>query len=443
MSSSREAALLTLSAVERQNAWASEFLNQAIETQNLDRRDAALATKLCLGVLQNRMLLDFYLSQFSSLKIEKMESKVRNNLRLGLYQILFLSKIPQNAAVNEAVELTRKHCKNIKAPGMVNGILRNIIRKIDELPVLDQRDPIHYLSLRYSHPEWLIREFAQCLSMDETEQLLRFNNTEPPILVQVNTCKTEDVVASLEADGVTVRRHPWLADCLAISHTGDIERLHAFCHGLCYVQDPAAKLAVVAAGARPGMRVLDACAAPGGKSFAAGIAMNNEGEIVSCDIHANKKRIIEAGAARLGLRIISATVADSKKKKEEWVEHFDLVIADVPCSGLGVIRKKPEIRYKKPEDFRNLPEIQSQILETVSSYVKPGGTLLYSTCTLRVEENEAVVSDFLAKHSEFKRHTFTLPGSIGEVAEGAVTLWPHRMDTDGFFIAKLWRELCI
>ena len=287
-----------------------------------------------------------------------------------------------------------------------------------------------------------MEELEGLLPEEEVEALLKWDNGEPPVTVQVNTCRAtaSQVIASLEEEGVTVQRHPWLPDCLILSATGDVAERTAWKEGHIYAQDPAAKLAVLAAGLTPGQKVLDACAAPGGKSFAAAIVMGDEGSITSCDLHAHKKGLIEASASRLGLTSITAQVADGKKFKKNWAEAFDTVIADVPCSGLGVIRKKPEIRYKTLEEIGGLPQIQKDILDNVANYVRPGGVLLYSTCTLRKEENEEVAQAFLAAHPQFKLEGFTLPGPIGEVAEGQCTLWPQRVETDGFFIAKFRRE---
>lgn len=440
--SAREAALLTLVAMERQKAWSNGHLKKVIQEQKLDRRDAALATRLCFGVVQNRMLLDHYLQQYSTMKLTKMESKVRNNLRMGLYQMLFLTKIPANAAVSEAVELTKKHCKNPKAGGMVNGILRNLARHLDELPTLDRSDPTAYLSLLYSHPRWLVEELGEPLEEKELEALLRWDNSEPPVTVQVNTCRfqTLEVMGILKEEGIQVEPHPWLPDCLVLTATGDLTQSRTWREGMVYAQDPAARLAVLAAGLGPGTKVLDACAAPGGKSFAAAMVMGDQGEIHACDLHSHKKALIEAGAARLGLGSVTAQVVDGKKPRKGWEEAFDTVLADVPCSGLGVIRKKPEIRYKAPEELAGLPQIQGEILDNVSRYVKPGGVLLYSTCTLRPQENEDVVRAFLEAHGEFTLEPFVLPGPAGQVDQGQITLWPQRLETDGFFLAKLRKE---
>lgn len=436
----REVALLTLFACERQGAWSDGHLKKAIRDAGLDARDGGLATRLCAGVLQNKMLLDHYLEHFSSVKLSKMEGKVLIALRLGLYQLLFMDRIPASAAVNTSVDLARKHSRNPKAAGLVNGILRTITRQ-ETMPEIVGED-IFRLSVQYSHPQWLVEQFLQQLGAEETQALLACDNSEPPIYAQWNPVKgsLESLVHRLEEEDVTVQAHPWLEGCLTLSGTGDLERLPSFREGLFTIQDPAAKLAALAAAPTPGSRVLDVCAAPGGKSFAAAMAMENRGEIVSCDIHPHKQTLIEKGAQRLGLSCVAARTLDARAFEPEFEKAFDLVIADVPCSGLGVIRKKPDIRYKDPKPLENLPAIQSAILENVSRYVKPGGVLLYSTCTILERENEAVVSGFLKKHPDFTAEAFQMPGPVGTVQTGMVTLWPHRHDTDGFFIAKLRRE---
>ena len=438
----REAAMLALNACQRQGGWSDGALKKQLAAAELSGRDAALATQLCFGVLQNQLLLDFYLSKFSNIPLKRMEGKVVQTLRLGAYQMLFLTRIPHSAAVNSAVTLVKTHCKNPRAAGMVNGILRSMERSLQNMPVIPQGDPVAYLSTLYSHPEWLVKEFILSLGEEETAQLLAADNSQPPTAVMVNTTRTtaEELKTMLEADHVEAEPHPWLENCLLLHRTGDLERLEAFQQGLFYVQDPASRLAVLAAGAKPGMKVLDCCAAPGGKSFAAAIAMENQGEIVSCDLHPHKKKLIQAGADRLGLTIISPKTADGKVFRPEWENAFDLVLVDAPCSGLGVIRKKPDIRYKDPAPLADLPAVQLDILRNAARYVKPGGTLMYSTCTLLYRENEEVVETFLAENNSYKAEAFPLPGPVGLVQGGSVTLWPHRHGTDGFFISKMRRE---
>lgn len=438
----REAALLALNACQRQGGWSDDILKKQLASAGLDSRDSALATQLCFGVLQNRLLLDFYLSHFSNLPLKRMEGRVVEALRLGAYQMIFLDRIPHSAAVNASVELTRKHCGNPRASGMVNGILRNLERTIDNLPTIPQNDPVSYLSTLYSHPEWLVRELLTALGSEETARLLSADNGRAPVTAMVNITKTtaEALAAALEGEGVSARPHPWLDNCLILEKTGDLERLAAFCDGLFYIQDPASRLAVEALDLRPGMRVLDCCAAPGGKSFACAIRMEVGGEIISCDIHPHKKKLIQAGADRLGLTNIAPMTADGKVFRPQWESAFDRVLVDAPCSGLGVIRKKPDIRYKDPAPLAGLPEVQRAILDNAARYVRPGGALVYSTCTLLRRENEEVALGFLADHPDFRAEAFTLPGPVGAVPDGMVTLWPHRQGTDGFFICKLRKE---
>ena len=435
----REAALLTLNTCQRQGGWSDGALKKQLAAGGLEGREAALATQLCFGVVQNEMLLDFYISKFSNIPLRRMESKVVQALRLGLYQMLFLSKIPQSAAVNCSVELTRTHCKNPRAPGMVNAILRSLQRNLNQLPTIPQNDLAEYFSILYSHPVWLVEELLPLLGSEGTAEFLQANNSQPPMTAMVNTTKAaaQEATELLTEQGVEVTPHPWLENCLILNKTGNLERLGAYGQGFFYVQDPASRLMALASGAAPGMRVLDMCAAPGGKSFAAAIQMDNQGEVISCDLHPHKKKLIQAGADRLGLSIIKPMTADGKVRREEWVSAFDLVLVDAPCSGLGVIRKKPDIRYKDPKPLEDLPQVQQAILENAAGYVKAGGVLMYSTCTILPRENGEIVSAFLEKHPEFVREAFELPGAAGRVEAGEITLWPQVHQTDGFFICKL------
>lgn len=435
MGTARGVALEALTACEKQGAWSDGYLKKAIGGAGLDGRDAALATRLCFGVLQNRMLLDFYLERLCATPLKKLEVPVLAALRLGAYQLLFLDRVPDHAAVSESVDLARKRAKNPRAAGLVNGVLRSLLRQRAELPAPPD------LATRYSHPQWLVDAFLARLGREEGEALLAADNGEPPTCAQVNPLKTtsEALMSALAKRGVEAELHQWLPGCLLLRHTGSLEGLPEFQDGLFYIQDAAARLAVLAAEPRPGWRVLDACAAPGGKSFAAALAMGDRGEVRSCDIHPHKEGLIQAGAKRLGLSCIRTEVLDSKACKEDFLDVFDLVIADVPCSGLGIIRKKPDIRYKDPRPLENLPRVQGAILDNVARYVRPGGALLYATCTLLERENEGVVRGFLDRHDRFTLEGFQLPGPFSGTDTGMLTCWPHLHDTDGFFFAKLRR----
>lgn len=439
MGSAREAAVLTLAACERQGAWSDGFLKKTLREQGLDRRDAALATRICYGVLQNKLLLDWHLQKFCRGKLDAMETKVLCCLRTAAYQLLFMDKIPASAAVNEAVTLTKVYCRNPRAAGMVNGILRAMLRE-GELPEPNTGDKRKDLSIKYSHPMWLVEEFLAVLGPEGTLALLEANNRQPPVTVQVNALRTnpKQLMETLRSDGVEAELHPWMPGCLLLSGTGDLERLETFRDGDFYVQDVAARLAVTAAEVTPGSRVLDCCAAPGGKSFAASMDMGNRGEVISCDIHPHKMKLIEAGRDRLGLSIITPMLQSAAETRAEWLEQFDAVITDVPCSGLGIIRKKPDIRYKAPEPLKGLPQVQWRILDNCAQYVRPEGVLLYSTCTLLRRENEDVVEQFLSTHPQFALEPFELP-RFG-FRPGCMTFWPHIHGTDGFFVAKLRRK---
>lgn len=435
MGGGRDAALEALTACRRLDAWSDGSLKAAC--RGLDRREAALAARLVYGVLQNRALLDFYLGQFCAQPFEKLEPFIRDVLRLGAYQILYMDRVPDSAAVDEAVK-TVKRKKRQRAAGLINAVLRRVSREKESLPEPPAGDRAAYLSLRYSHPRWLVERFMELLGGEETEALLRVNNGSVPTVIQRNSlrCTGEELSRSLGEPGAELAPHPWLPDCFLLSGGGELEAMPAFRDGLFRVQDAAARAAVLAAGPRPGDRMLDVCAAPGGKSFAAAMEMENRGEIIACDIHRHKLELIEKGAARLGIACIRPELADGREERPEWRESFDLVLCDVPCSGLGIIRKKPDIRYKDPAVLAGLPAVQRAILTNASRYVRPGGVLLYATCTLLPEENQGVTEAFLREHGEFQKEPFSLPG-FGEETDGSLTLWPQRHGTDGFYICKM------
>ena len=433
----RETALNALMACRKSGAWSNGVLKEYIQRDRLDSRDAALATRLCYGVLQNRQKLDFYLQQLLTGKLKDLHPAVRDILHLGLYQIYELDKIPDSAAVNESVTLAKKYNKNPKAASLVNGVLRNAVRSQGKL-----KQPTSYAD-KYSHPDPLIALLKANLPKGKLEPMLVANNASPETTIQVNTLRISaaQLMLRLEQEHVSVKPHGWMKDCLVLSGTGSIENLPSFKEGLFYVQDPAAKLSVLCAKLpKEDIRVLDCCSAPGGKSFAAAIAMRGKGQITSCDVHAHKTGLIENGAFRLGLTNITVRQQDATVNVSEWVDTMDAVIVDVPCSGLGIIRKKPDIRYKNLEEMKALPALQLAILENQSTYVKKGGVLLYSTCTVLKAENEEVVSAFLSKHDDFYTEPLDLPEVFPKNENGMLTLIPGEYDTDGFFICRLRRK---
>lgn len=435
MGTGREAAVDVLTACRKLDAWSDGSLKTAC--RGLERREAALAARLTYGVLQNRALLDFYLEQFCSQSFDKLEPFVRDVLRLGAYQILYMDRVPDSAAVDESVKLVKRR-KRQRAAGMVNAILRRLSREKGALPLIPDDDPAGHLSLRYSHPKWLVERLLELLGREEAEAYLRLDNESIPTIIQRNSlrCTAQQLTESLEASGAKLTPHTWLPDCWLLSGGGDLEAMPAFQNGWFQVQDAAAKAAALAAGVKRGERVLDVCAAPGGKSFAAAIEMGDAGEVVACDIHPHKLALIEKGAQRLGITCISAELADGRQERTEWQETFHVVICDVPCSGLGIIRKKPDIRYKDPKVLAGLPGVQKAILDNACRYVRPGGALLYTTCTILPEENRDVIDAFLANHDDFHKEPFALPG-LAEENDGSLCLWPQRHGTDGFYICKM------
>lgn len=432
----RETALSVLVACRQQEAWCNAALKEQIDRDRLDRREAALATRLAYGVLQNRNKLDFFLAQLLTGKVKDLHPMVRDVLHLGLYQLYELTKIPASAAVNESVALAKGYCKKQRyAPGLVNAVLRSAVQTKGTL-----KEPKSYVD-KYSHPQKLVDLLKENVGKERLEAMLMADNAQPCTTIQVNTraISAAALMEALTREGVEAEPHGWMENCLVLKNTGSLDKLPSFREGYYYVQDPAAKLSVLCAGIREGDRVLDCCAAPGGKSFAAAIC--GAGEITSCDVHAHKTALIENGAKRLGIENLTARQQDATVFVPEWESAMDVVIADVPCSGYGIIRKKPDIREKDPDTMVELPQLQLQILKNQARYVKKGGTLLYSTCTVLKRENEDVVAAFLAENQDFRLEKLPLPPVFPEDTRGMLTLVPGQYDTDGFFIAKLRRNV--
>ena len=434
----RETALNALIACRKEGAWSNGVLKEYIVRDRLDGRDAALAARLCYGVLQNRNKLDFYLKQLLTGKIKDLHPVIHDILHLGLYQIYGMDRIPESAAVNESVDLAKKYCKKQRfAPGLVNGVLRNAVKTKGTL-----KEPAS-LEDKYSHPWELIKLLRDYVGKERIEMMLKANNGAPSTTVQVNTLKisADELQFRLEGEGVTAVPHGWMTDCLVLSGTGDLEKLASFKEGLFYVQDPAAKLSVLCAELpKEEIRMLDCCSAPGGKSFAASVATDGKAQIISCDVHEHKVGLIRNGADRLGFGNITAQLRDATENVAQWNDSMDALICDVPCSGYGIIRKKPDIRYKNAEDMADLPLLQLQILKNQSRYVKKGGVLIYSTCTLVRAENEGVVEAFLNENTEFTLEPLPLPDNFPKNESGMLALVPGEYDTDGFFIARLRRK---
>lgn len=430
----RNTALRALIACRTGGAWSDAVLKDYMERAGLNPRDAGLCTTLCYGVLQNRALLDYYVDGFLTGR-KRLQPVLRDILRLAVYQILFLDRIPPSAAVNEAVNMAKKQFSPREA-GLVNGVLRNLLRNQEQLTL-----PKDY-AIRYSHPSELVDLMKQSVGKN-LEAVLQADNSSPDITAQRNSlkCTEEQLLQAWDAEGVCYTPHPWCPDCWMLRHTGNVAKLPSFQQGLFQIQDPAARLSVDVLSPQPGWNLLDLCAAPGGKSMAAAMHMKNQGQIVSCDVHGGKLPQITAAAERLGVDIVSTRENDGARFCSEFENRFDGVIADVPCSGLGVIRKKPDIRYKHITDMEALPELQLEILNQGARYVKPGGVLLYSTCTILKRENEDVVHGFLQGHPDFSLEDLNLPEGLSSQTPGMLTLYQGIHDCDGFFLCKMRKKI--
>ena len=402
-------------------------LDTVIKRNDLTSSDRALMTALIYGVIERKITLDYIISSLSSIPNSKIEKDTRNILRMGLYQLIYMQKIPAHAALNETVSLANKRSK-----GFVNAILRSYQREGSKIAFPDKSDKVKYLSVKYSVGESLIEELLKTYSFEDCNNIFNAFSQIAPITLRVNNLKAtrEEVFAELENAQLT----DFSPDGIVLQNAA-VSELDCLKDGRVTVQDEASQICVRALGAQKGDTILDVCACPGSKSFGAAMTMENEGQILAFDIHENKLSLVEKGAERLGISIISTRTQDARKPIEELFGKADKIICDVPCSGFGVIGKKPEIRYKDVKESASLPKIQYDILENVQNYLRVGGTLLYSTCTILPDENENNIKKFLENHKNFELVPFFV-GDL-EVESGMITLLPHTHHTDGFFIAKL------
>ena len=427
----RQTALSTLTRCDRNGSYSNLALDAAIRSGDFSPADRGLLTTLVYGVIERRITLDYIIDRLSDRDPDKIDPQVRNILRLGLYQLRYLDRIPAHAAINESVSLATR-----KSSGFINALLRSYQRREKEISLPTREEGIlPYLSVRYSFPEPLCARFIDIFGEERAERLLDAFSVQPPLTIRVNTLKTDrnTLLAQLSSPETAPTASPLSPDGILL---GSAAPLHdGIQKGLFFVQDAASQLCVRTLDARPGHTVIDACCCPGSKSFGAAIDMQNRGRLLSFDLHKSKLSLVSAGAERLGISILETDARDSRHYDPTLEGIADRVLCDVPCSGFGVIAKKPEIRYKDPADSAALPDIQLAILENNCRYVKDGGILVYSTCTVFPEENEENVARFLARHPEFSPEPF-FHGDI-QAPCGMLTLTPDEHGTDGFFIAKL------
>ncbi|MBR3144991.1 MAG: 16S rRNA (cytosine(967)-C(5))-methyltransferase RsmB [Clostridia bacterium] len=419
MSDIRRSALSVLDQIEKDNAYSNIVLDNLFNKEKLGNIDARFIRALVFGVIERKITLDYILNGFIKSGIEKQPVTVINNLRMALYQIMFMDKVPSHAAVNEAVRLI-KNSKYKRLAPFTNAVLRNVLRNDISLP---KGDDINSLSVRYSCEKEVIKVLIDSIGLGETVSFLENSLKTPPLFLKVNTLKTDsdNLIIRLKEENIIADKCE-LNDALVIKSGSDIIGSKAFCDGLFHIEDIACQTALSYLAPKQNERVLDTCAAPGGKTFSMAEIMANKGEIVACDIYSSRLSLITSGAKRLGIDIIK--VKENNSEEFSSMGLFDAVLCDVPCSGIGVIRRKPEIKYKKLDDIKTLIQTQKNILDNADRYLKPAGRLMYSTCTLNCQENEDVIKHFLDNHSNYKL-----------VSER--TFLPQKDNSDGFYCAVL------
>lgn len=429
----RQLVVSLLDQLEKSNSYSNIALDHMLEKTELSIQDKKFCSALFYGVIERKLTLDAVISKYSKKPLSKLDCTICNILRVGLYQILYMSQVPSSAAVNESVKLTKKFRKT-SASGFVNAVLRGFLRDDCKIPL--PKNKIEALSIKYSVPVWLVTQISEMYSMDKAESFFENALLPPPITIRRNSFLSSEDEFLNEFKDCDIEKHSILPGAYILK-SGNVKKISAFEKGFFHVQDAASQFCCMALDARPDETIFDVCSAPGGKTFTISEYMNNTGKIYAFDLQNNRVSLIKQGAERLKLTNIIANQGDASVYNPN-LPKADRVLCDVPCSGLGVIRRKPEIRYKKKESFNDLPNLQFKILENASQYVKDGGTLVYSTCTISKYENENVIERFLKNHKEFVLVP-VIPQLDGIFNESMVTLFPDYCNSDGFFFAKLYK----
>lgn len=430
----REATLEVLEAIDKQQSYSNLMLNQVIKRYQITGQDTALLTEITYGTIQRKMTLDYYLKPFLK---KKMDHWVLILLRLSVYQMVYLDKVPDRAIIYEAVEIAKKQ-GNRGVAGLVNGILRSIQR--EGLPSLDAiTDPIERLSIETSHPLWLVKRWVNQFGIQKTKDMCEENLIAPVQTARVNTTKAtrDEVLAALEEEGFSVQPSPIIPVAIRILK-GNLVHSEAFKKGLITIQDESSMAVAYALEIVPNISVLDACAAPGGKTTHIAELLDGTGSVTALDLHPHKIKLIMENTERLGLENVKAEAMDSRHAVDAFNEEsFDRVLVDAPCTGFGVLRRKPDIKYsKKEEDIDSLNKIQLSILNEAARLVKEDGLLVYSTCTVDQDENIGTIQQFLVNHPDFEPHVLQLPEGLAPLTEThTLQIFPQDFGGDGFFIS--------
>lgn len=435
MDRTREIALKTLYKIDKEQAYSNIALNEEIKQnrEKLTEKDIGLISEIVYGVTTWKLTLDEIIKKYSKIKLKKISPWILNILRMGVYQIVFLDKIPKSAAVNESVNLAKRYGHS-SSSNFVNAILRKV-EKNDYEELFEISNDVERISKTTSMPEWIVRELLKNNNIESVKKICENSNLKPKTTIRVNALKTtkEDLIKKLNENNIQFKEaninEKMAGDFLILNKVKNIENLDLFKNGYFTIQDISAGLTAKILNPQPDEIVLDACSAPGGKTTYIAELMKNKGIIEAWDIHEHRTKLVEKNAKRLGINIIKTQVKDATICDESLNEKFDKILLDVPCLGIGVIKRKPDIKWqRKVEDIKEITKTQATILENCSRYLKKGGSLVYSTCSILKEENEDIISNFLSKQTDF------------EIAENDVINIFQDEEKDGFFICKLHKK---
>ena len=424
----RAAAVKVVFEVNERGAYSNIALAKTLKTENLNDIDRRFCTELIYGTIKMGQSIDWIISKFVNRPLKKIDPKILSILRVGIYQIFFLNKVPNSAAVNESVELAKKI--SISSSKFVNAVLRSAIREPDKSK-FPKDDSAESIALNFFHPKWLIERWIKQFGVEQTKAICAADNETPPLTLRVNTLKTNraEILDKLTSQGINALPSTLTEEgIIIINGAGSLDNLDVLNQGYCQVQDESSMLVAHELAPKSGEFIIDCCAAPGGKATHIAELMKNDGHIIAADIHDHKIKQIKSNAERLDIKIIEPLLLDAREIGDKFKNKADKILVDAPCSGLGVLRRKADLRWKKNlQELKNLPKFQSEILNSAANALKIGGTLIYSTCTLEINENQNVINKFLESHKDFK-------------LEHMKTFLPHIDKTDGFFIAHLSRK---
>ncbi|WAW14232.1 16S rRNA (cytosine(967)-C(5))-methyltransferase RsmB [Peptostreptococcus equinus] len=440
----RKLAYRVLMDIEINKNYSNISLNSFLRDSKLNDSDRGFTTELVYGVLENKIYLDYIINQYSKIKVKKMAHSVKIVLRMGVYQLIFLQGSKDYASINESVKIIKKI--DYKSSGFVNAVLRNIARDKEKIRVLKE-DSIENISIKYSFERWIVEKLVEQYGFNEAIDIVKSLSLKPRIYLRINMLKKNEfnsfedlkkyIISELEKEKISVREVEDVNEALEVENIKSIEDNILFRNGYISVQDLSSMMVAKALNPNKDVKVLDVCAAPGGKSMHICEMLENSGQVISCDIYKHKIKLIKSYVKRLGVKNNICSISDALKLDQNKLDSFDYILCDVPCSGMGIVRRKPEIKYKKEEDLQELPKIQYNILENASKYLKKGGVIIYSTCTIFKEENIDIINKFLENNKEFELDIINNLEFINKYENAYINILPNKVKMDGFFICRM------